>query len=498
MKEHYQPQTIGSSTMGRPRKLPLMRVWGAFLGRLFAPVDIASLVFFRIAFGLLMLWEVSRYFSNGWIQRDYIDPVFHFSYYGFGWVQPWPGYSMYLHFLALAALALCIAFGLWYRVSTVLFFLGFAYVFLIDQAYYLNHFYLIVLFGFLLIFVPAHRSFSVDALRRPEIRSGTAPAWALWVLMAQMALVYFHAGLAKLNSDWLRGEPMRSRLASKTDFPLVGALYTEEWVAYLFSYGGLLLDLLIVPLLLWRRTRLVAFVFALGFHLMNSQLFGIGVFPWFAIAATTLFFPPSWPQRFVGFLRGLRRNPRRQEEASERGREEEQETREENVTSAAVPARLRARQWVVFSLLGVFLAVQLLVPLRHFLYPGNVSWSQEGHRFAWHMLLRDMDAKGRLYATDPESGRTWQIDLSEYLTRRQASNMLRWPDMTLQFSHWIGEKYRAQGHEQIEVRARVLASLHGREPQFLIDPTVDLTKQPRTLAPAPWVLPLEEPLPPPA
>ena len=479
----------------------------ALLGRLFAPVDIASLMFFRIAFGVLMLWEMWRYFSYGRIQERYIDPAYHFTYYGFGWVQPWPGIGMYVHFFVLGVLALCIAFGLWYRVSAALFFLGFAYVFLLDQADYLNHFYLIILISFLLIFVPAHRSFSEDARAHPEIRSETVPAWALWVLMAQMAIVYFYAGLAKLNGDWLQGEPMRSRLAARTDFPLIGSLFTEEWMVYLFSYGGLLLDLLVVPFLLWRRTRLIAFVFALSFHLMNSQLFGIGVFPWLAIAATTLFFPPSWPRRFVGFLRGLGQDFRRQEEEDpERGHEEkrqqqeeqQQEAQGETVPPAATPTRLQARQWVIVSLLGIFLAVQLLVPLRHFLYPGNVNWTEEGHRFAWHMLLRDVRARGTFYATDPASGQTWQIALSDYLTRRQAREMMHRPDMILQFSHWIAEDYRAKGYEQIEVRAEVLASLHGREPQFLVDPTVNLAEQPRTLGPAPWILPLEEPLPPPA
>jgi vitamin K-dependent gamma-carboxylase len=494
MEEYYQPRTIGSATTGQPRK-PSLRIrarGAAFLGRLFAPVDIASLVFFRIAFGVLMLWEVWRYFDYGWIRRDYIDPTHHFSYYGFGWVQPWPGIGMYVHFFVLGVLAFCIAFGLWYRVSTFLFFLGFAYVFLLDQAYYLNHFYLIILFSFLMIFVPAHRSFSEDARARPEIRSETAPAWALWVLMAEMAIVYFYAGLAKLNGDWLQGEPMRNRLASTNDFPIIGTLFTEEWMVYLFSYGGLLLDLLVVPFLLWRRTRLIAFVFALGFHLMNSQLFGIGVFPWLGIATTMLFFPPSWPRRFVGVLRGLWRNPQRQEA------HQQQTQGEEDLPSDATPTQLQARQWIIVSLLGIFLAVQLLVPLRHFLYPGNVSWTQEGHRFAWHMLLRDMRAKGTFYATDPASSQTWRIDPSDYLTPRQERSMVRWPDMVLQFSHWVAEEYRAKGYEQIEVRAEVLASLHGREPKYLIDPTVDLTKQPRTLAPAPWILPLEEPLPPPA
>src|SRR5918997_832685 len=130
--------------------------------------------------------------------------------------------------------------------------------------------------------------------------------------MAQMGIVYFYGGLAKLNGDWLAGEPMRTFLRSNTDFPVIGSLFTDERMVYLFSYGGLLLDLLVVPFLLWRRTRLVAFAFAVAFHFTNSHLFNIGIFPWLAIAATTLFFSPSWPRRFVAFLRGLRRNLRRQ------------------------------------------------------------------------------------------------------------------------------------------------------------------------------------------
>nr|MBA4115342.1 HTTM domain-containing protein [Rubrobacter sp.] len=262
---------------------------GAFLGRLFAPVDIASLVFFRIAFGLVVLWEVWIQFDNGFIERDYINPTYHFTYYGFDWVQPWSGNGMYMHFLALGVLAVCNALGLWYRVGTVLVFLGFTYVFLLDQALYLNHFYLMALISFLMIFIPAHRAFSVDAWLKPEIRSGTTPAWAPFLLAAQMGIVYFYGGLAKLNGDWLRGEPMRTWLAAETSFPVVGRLFTQEWMVYLFSHGGLLFDLLIVPFLLWRRTRLVAFALVLGFHLANAQMFTIGVFPYLAIAATALF-----------------------------------------------------------------------------------------------------------------------------------------------------------------------------------------------------------------
>ncbi len=242
----------------------------ALRSRLFAPVDIAFLVLFRIAFGGIMLWQVWRYFDYGWIQRYYIDPLFHFSYFGFGWVQPWAGDGMYFHFYALGVLAAFIMVGLWYRVSAALFFLGFTYVFLLDQAHYLNHFYLISLISLLMIFLPAHRALSLDALLRPSLRSKTVPAWPLWLLRAQIGIALFYGGLAKLNVDWLRGEPMRMWLADRTAFPLVGHLFTEEWMVYFISYGGLLYDLLAVPFLLWRRTRLAAFAVTVFFHVSNS------------------------------------------------------------------------------------------------------------------------------------------------------------------------------------------------------------------------------------
>lgn len=143
---------------------------------LFSRVDIASLVYFRVAFGLIMVWEVWRYFSHDWIRALYIDPPFTFKYYGFEWVEAWPGVGMYLHFAALGVLAAFIALGFLYRLSAALFFVGFTYVFLLDQSNFLNHFYLISLVSLLLVFVPAHRAFSLDAWMRPHLRSRTAPA----------------------------------------------------------------------------------------------------------------------------------------------------------------------------------------------------------------------------------------------------------------------------------------------------------------------------------
>lgn len=103
---------------------------------LLAPVDAASLAVFRIGFGLIMAWEMYCFLSAGKVDYYFVEPVFHFKYLGFAWLQPWPRLWMYGHFYALLALALCLAAGLFYRFSALLFALGYTYVFLLDQAQY--------------------------------------------------------------------------------------------------------------------------------------------------------------------------------------------------------------------------------------------------------------------------------------------------------------------------------------------------------------------------
>jgi vitamin K-dependent gamma-carboxylase len=454
----------------------------SFIHRLFDPVDNSSLAFFRIAFGAIMCWEVWRYFSNGWIARYYITPSFHFSFYGFEWIRPWPGNGMYLHFLALGVLAVCITLGLWYRLAAALFFVGFSYVFLLEAARYLNHLYLAALISLLMIFIPAHRALSIDAWRRPDVRSNWAPAWSLWLLRAQIGIPYFYGAVAKLNEDWLRGEPLRTWFARRSDWQVVGPLFTQEWVVYLFSYGGLLLDLLIVPLLLFRRTRVLALAAAVAFNLMNAYLFRIGIFPWFMIAATLLFFDPGWPRRLVHSARA------RLGSGDDLRRDHIKHQRPAPSTRGA----LRPAHTFTLVLLGCYLAVQLLMPLRHYLYPGNVLWTEEGFQFSWRMKLREKSGTAELFATDPETNTTWQIDPAHYLTRWQINEMVIEPDLVLQFAHHVARDLRGRGHEHVEIRARVMASLNGRRQQPLIDPAVDLAAQPRNMLPAGWIMPLTE------
>ncbi|MGH7198203.1 MAG: HTTM domain-containing protein, partial [Candidatus Omnitrophota bacterium] len=379
------------------------------LKRLFEPVDIAWLVFFRIAFGVIMLWESLLYIGQDKIKHLYHTPVFFFTYFGFEWVKPWPGLGMTIHFYVMAALSLCILFGLWYRTSAILFFLAFTYQFLLDQSNYLNHFYLISLISFLMIFLPANCAFSLDVLKNPEIKSETTPAWTLWLLRLQLAIPYFYGGLAKFNIDWLHGWPMKTWLPPMNYLPVIGPWLSEEWVAIFFSYSGVFLDLLIVPALLWKRTRVLAYLAACAFHLLNALIWHIGIFPWFMIPATLIFFSPSFPRHMLNWL-GWR--------AAE-------------VSSAqSLGGDQQKGKQLTLTLLVFYAAFQILYPFRHFLYPGNTDWTEEGHMFSWRMKLRDKQPHAiQFTAKDPQSGKTWNVNPVDLLVQRQIYKMSMNPDM---------------------------------------------------------------------
>jgi hypothetical protein len=372
----------------------------------------------------------------------------------------------------LGVLAVFIALGIFYRASMVLFALGFSFIFLLEQGRYLNHFYLVTLLSWIMVFIPAHRSASFDAWRRPALASEYAPTWALWLLRAQIGIAYFYGGVAKLNADWLSGAPARVLMAERADLERLGPILNHEVSLWVIAYGGLLLDLCVVPLLLWRRTRLVAYCFAVAFHLMNATIFTIGIFPWFMIAATLLFFDPDWPRARI--FRPL--------EAKD------------PAAAGFRPAPPRLQRVATVALLA-YMAFQLTFPLRHYLYPGDVNWTEEGHRFSWHMILRRKSATATFVVSDPDTGESWMVDPDVPLQEWQWRKMATTPDMALQFAKFLAEEKRREGHARVEVRAHINASLNGRPMQPLIDPTVDLAAQPRNLFPAPWIMPLTTPLP---
>jgi vitamin K-dependent gamma-carboxylase len=433
--------------------------------RLQRPVDAAGLAAFRIAFGALLLLATLRSFWKGTIAEYFLVPTYFFKYWGFSWVRPWPGAGMYLHFGLMALCALGITLGYRYRASVLGFTLLFAYAHLIDKTNYLNHYYLVVCVGCLMACLPLAGMWSLDSRREPSVRLGAVPSWMLWLLRAQFGLVYLFGGVAKLNEDWLlRAQPLSLWLGRSSDVPVLGRLFVQPWAPHLMSWAGAAFDLSIVPLLCFRRTRPFAFGAVLVFHLLTARLFPIGLFPYFMLAGSLLFLAPSWPRALLK-KRGV-------EPAAEPS-----------------PGRPGVSPWLAFGVAG-FMALQLLLPLRHWLYPGELCWTEQGFRFSWNVMLMEKDAAVDFRVVEPHSGRVFHASPRDYFTPYQIAMMSPQPDMVLEAAQLVARDFRARGVKQPAVYADAFASLNGRPMQRLIDPHVDLAREADGLSNKTWILPM--------
>ncbi len=437
------------------------------------PIDIGSLVMFRIGFGLIMVWEACRYLGYGWALFSYHPQNLHFPYEWFPWVVPLPGIGMVGVFVFIALMGFLIALGLFYRMAIVLFTIALTYTFLIDKANYLNHIYLICLLGLLMCGIPAHRACSLDVKRQSHLASDTVPAWSLWLLRLQLSLVYVFGGVAKVKYDWLiAAEPMQTWLAEHAHAPWIGGLFLQPPVVLLFAWGGMLLDLLVVPALLWRQTRPIAVLVLCGFHLANAYLFKIGIFPWLMIAATTLFLDPDWPHRFRRLW--------------------------PQVEKRKLPPSLKPpqtwRQYVGLSACCAYVAVQLFLPIRHYFIPGDVNWTQEGARFAWRMKLNRRSGYLKMYFTSEQEPDRVEVPLERFVTKQQFGQMFVYPDMIHDLALVIKHFLTAQGDQDVKIFVEYVLSLNGRPSQDLIVRDADVASFPKGgfLSHQPYLIPLKE------
>jgi len=457
----------------------------SLVARACAPVDAAALAAFRIVFGAVVAYGALRFMANGWIESLFVAPRFHFKYYGFDWVEAWPRSGMYLHFGVLVVLGLLVAIGLFYRAAIVLLFLAFTYIELIDVTTYLNHYYLVSLLALLLCCLPANVLWSLDAWRKPHIRRATVPALSLFILRFQVGVVYVFAGLAKLGSDWLlRAQPLDIWLTSRRDFPLVGSVFAEPWAAYAMSWAGFLFDSTIVLWLCIPKTRIPAFLAVIGFHCMTGALFPIGLFPVIMVSSALIFFPADWPRRLAALRPtwlGFRTTPKAAGALEFHGK-----------NAARVP---RFGRWLVAAACA-YAALQVLIPLRHRLYGGNVLWDEQGMRWSWKVMVREKNGAVTFMARSPSRNRTFHVSPRRYLTSIQEREMSGQPDLILQLAHRIRDDYRVRGYEDIQVHADALASLNGRPAARLIDPDVDLGRIRDGHARADWILDLPSETPP--
>ena len=404
----------------------------------------------------------------------FVEPSFHFKYWGFAWVEVLPSAELHALYWVLAGLALLVSVGLLFRWAALGLCLGFAYLQLLDVTTYLNHYYLAALLALLLACSPAGRTFSLDARLWPRRRRERIPAAWLYLFRFQVAVVYTFAGLAKAHGDWLvYAAPLRIWLISRTETPLIGPLLAQDWAAPVMSWCGFLFDTCIPWLMMNRRVRPFAYLLVVGFHTLTGLLFPIGMFPVIMILSALVFFSPSWPRKLWAWVSRSTVPP---------------------LEGATFPSASRGRRWG-FVVAVVYCAVQLLVPLRFLAYGGSVRWHEQGMRFSWRVMVREKNGSITFLVRIPSTGRTIYVSPSRYLTLLQEREMSSQPDLVLQLAHHIRDDYAARGLGPVQVRVDAWVSLNGRAMRRMIDPTVDLTRIEDGIGKASWILP--EPTEPP-
>ena len=437
----------------------------------------APLAVFRMFFGFLMLISIIRFWSKGWIHSLYIEPIFHFSYYGFESVKPLGLYT-YALFIICAVSSFFVAIGYKYRLSVLIFFLSFTYIELMDKTTYLNHYYFVSVVSFIMLFIPCNAMFSYDAISAQKSYK-TVPKWTVDTFKLMLGIVYFYAGVTKINSDWLlNAMPLKLWLKSKYNLPFIGqTLMQQEWFHFFMSWGGMFYDITIPFLLLFRKTRSFAFVLVVAFHITTRILFPIGMFPYIMILSTIIFFDAKVHHKILHFTIKIL----------------EFFKMKTNNVKLSLSQVNHYKVWGTSRLIiVVFMTLQIIIPLRSLLYPGELFWNEQGYRFSWRVMLMEKKGSSIFKIVNSETDSFFYVNNDDFLTPVQQKQMSFQPDMILEYGQYLGDHFKSQGHENVAVFVESYVSLNGRLSQQFIDPSANLMELKDSFKHKFWIKPLND------
>lgn len=420
---------------------------------LYRSVNIAPLVIFRIVFGALLFLSTLRFLLKGWVYKMYVFPKMYFPYYGFEWIKPLSENGMYVLFYALLVCAVFIMIGLFYRIAMLSFFLIFTYIELIDKTNYLNHYYFVSIICFILVFVPANQAFSVDNKLSKKADIALIPNFYILIIQLQLFLVYFFAGIAKINYDWLiDAQPLKMWLPAFSHFYIIGPYLEQNWVAYLFCWFGCIYDLSIGFLLFNKRTVNIAYVFVLIFHIATALFFNIGMFPYVMIVITSIFFKEKTHVTILNTLQSFFKYK----------------------SSLSISKKIMPKPYLINIFIAYFI-VQLLLPFRYLFYDGKLFWTEQGYRFSWRVMLMEKAGTAFFYVQDPNTNKEIEVDNKKYLTYMQEKQMATQPDMIVDYAKYLKKEFEKMGIKNPKVRAQCFVTLNGSGSKAFINDTVDLS-----------------------
>lgn len=432
---------------------------------LFKQIDNINLVLFRAVFGLLITIEAFGAIATGWVRKNLVEPDFTFNFIGFDFLQYLQGDLMYYYFVLMGIFGIFVTIGYKYRSSMIAYAVLWSGVYFMQKSSYNNHYYLVFLLCWIMAFLPANRWFSVDANRNPEIKNPAMPRWVLLVLILQVWIVYTYAAVAKLYPDWLDASVAALLMANKSDYWIIGPLLQENWVHWTIAYTGIFFDLLIVPMLLWKRTRMFGFILSVFFHLFNSAIFQIGIFPYMSISFALFFFSPETLQR--RFL------PKK---------------KLYTLGEVIIPKHKN----VLIGLFSVYFLFQIGLPLRHWFFKDDVLWTEEGHRLSWRMMLRSKTGFLTVWVSDKNKGEKKRYNHNALLGENQHGTVATKPDIMWQLAQKIKQLEKEKGND-VAVYMESMVRINGGVFHPFTDPTIDLaSKKWSHFKHSEWILPSPE------
>lgn len=412
----------------------------------FKNIDNSPLIVFRIFFGFLISCESFGAIITGWVKRVLIEPKFTFSFIGLEWLQPLPGYGMYFYFIIMGLFGIAIMLGYRYRVAIIGYTILWAGVYFMQKTSYNNHYYLLLIISFYMIFLPANQYASLDVKQQRIHKQNTMPYWISLLFIVQVTIVYFYAAIAKFYPDWLDGTFTKLLLSGTTSNEFLLKIFLNKYFYLFIAYAGILFDLLIVPLLLFKKTRTIALAASLSFHLFNAIFLQIGIFPFFALSFSLFFYPPEKIRKLF-----FKNKPSIEE---------------------PIAYNYSRKRFFLYFLIP-FLFIQFILPLRHHLIEGDVLWTEEGHRLSWRMMLRKRDGFINFKIKNNDTGEITSYDYHKNLSPKQANTLATKPDFIWQYCQRIKQEYSGKN---ISIFIDCKNNINNGEFKTLIDPKQDFVK----------------------
>ena len=207
-------------------------------------------------------------------------------------------------------------------------------------------------------------------------------------------------------------------------------------------------------MLFHKKLKYYSLILIIPFHLTNHFIWSIGTFPWMAIGICVFYFNEELTNLF-------------------------------NLIKDYKFQKLKAKPPLVkkigTSLIVFYFVVQVLMPLRQHLMPGETSWHGYGDYFAWRMMLADKQGAARVVVYTEDDHKLGEVVIENYMNVLQFARMIHIPMHFIRFAHFLDSEIKNHPKNtslgDIKVKVFAFKTINNRPFSLLIDSTLDLSNE---------------------